>query len=121
MCEAPTSGVANRPARKITFTMNSPCRLALLFTLAFTPLVRAQTDSAYRLPSPALAAVVDAPLTPTVIVSPDKQFLVLAERSALPPIAELAQPELRLAGHRINRKSTRLNSSHANISYAVFC
>src|SRR3712207_7499280 len=24
-------------------------------------------------------------------------------------------------GHRRDRKSTRLNSSHANISYAVFC
>src|SRR3712207_8793941 len=24
-------------------------------------------------------------------------------------------------GHPIDRKSTRLNSSHANISYAVFC
>src|SRR3712207_8338749 len=26
-----------------------------------------------------------------------------------------------LAAHRLDRKSTRLNSSHANISYAVFC
>src|SRR3712207_9366935 len=26
-----------------------------------------------------------------------------------------------LLGHGIDRKSTRLNSSHANISYAVFC
>src|SRR3712207_8684790 len=26
-----------------------------------------------------------------------------------------------LAVHRADRKSTRLNSSHANISYAVFC
>src|SRR5215217_8837600 len=25
------------------------------------------------------------------------------------------------ATHRLDRKSTRLNSSHANISYAVFC
>src|SRR3712207_8775165 len=25
------------------------------------------------------------------------------------------------AGSRLDRKSTRLNSSHANISYAVFC
>src|SRR5258707_9985317 len=24
-------------------------------------------------------------------------------------------------GHELDRKSTRLNSSHANISYAVFC
>src|SRR5947209_12728354 len=28
---------------------------------------------------------------------------------------------LRRASHRLDRKSTRLNSSHANISYAVFC
>src|SRR3712207_7034477 len=28
--------------------------------------------------------------------------------------------DLRLHGH-VDRKSTRLNSSHANISYAVFC
>src|SRR3712207_7282516 len=26
-----------------------------------------------------------------------------------------------LGEHRLDRKSTRLNSSHANISYAVFC
>src|SRR3712207_7201289 len=28
---------------------------------------------------------------------------------------------VQLAPHRRDRKSTRLNSSHANISYAVFC
>src|SRR3712207_6980520 len=27
----------------------------------------------------------------------------------------------RACGERVDRKSTRLNSSHANISYAVFC
>src|SRR3712207_8001311 len=27
----------------------------------------------------------------------------------------------RVRGDRLDRKSTRLNSSHANISYAVFC
>src|SRR3712207_8109279 len=26
-----------------------------------------------------------------------------------------------LLSHRVDRKSTRLNSSHANMSYAVFC
>src|SRR3712207_7015305 len=26
-----------------------------------------------------------------------------------------------VADHQVDRKSTRLNSSHANISYAVFC
>src|SRR3712207_7582550 len=29
--------------------------------------------------------------------------------------------DLRLGGLELDRKSTRLNSSHANISYAVFC
>src|SRR3712207_7371299 len=31
------------------------------------------------------------------------------------------QPEPGLEEHGADRKSTRLNSSHANISYAVFC
>src|SRR3712207_7683207 len=31
------------------------------------------------------------------------------------------QEEVTAFGRRIDRKSTRLNSSHANISYAVFC
>src|SRR3712207_7808702 len=33
----------------------------------------------------------------------------------------LGQRERRAEGHLEDRKSTRLNSSHANISYAVFC
>src|SRR3712207_7836004 len=33
----------------------------------------------------------------------------------------LAHAAGELVGHLVDRKSTRLNSSHANISYAVFC
>src|SRR3712207_9308348 len=32
-----------------------------------------------------------------------------------------APPTRLVLPHRLDRKSTRLNSSHANISYAVFC
>src|SRR3712207_8093770 len=32
-----------------------------------------------------------------------------------------ADPDSRVFYNRVDRKSTRLNSSHANISYAVFC
>src|SRR3712207_8423382 len=37
--------------------------------------------------------------------------------------APLGSPSMRLVDHTfpVDRKSTRLNSSHANISYAVFC
>src|SRR3712207_7350214 len=34
---------------------------------------------------------------------------------------QLLQVNLDGRGERVDRKSTRLNSSHANISYAVFC
>src|SRR3712207_8033180 len=44
-----------------------------------------------------------------------EMHFVGAERRMQPPHAQLFQRVLR------DRKSTRLNSSHANISYAVFC
>src|SRR3712207_6941673 len=34
---------------------------------------------------------------------------------------DLTMRDIHAAGEAIDRKSTRLNSSHANISYAVFC
>src|SRR3712207_9488014 len=36
-------------------------------------------------------------------------------------VAEIQHELVALRGERADRKSTRLNSSHANISYAVFC
>src|SRR3712207_6956766 len=36
-------------------------------------------------------------------------------------IQEVISGDDRFAGLLVDRKSTRLNSSHANISYAVFC
>src|SRR3712207_7020153 len=40
----------------------------------------------------------------------------------VPQLLDLGQVlPVALGAHRQDRKSTRLNSSHANISYAVFC
>src|SRR3712207_7563215 len=47
------------------------------------------------------------------------QLLVDAEELLPDPVA--FPHALVLDGKRADRKSTRLNSSHANISYAVFC
>src|SRR3712207_8100737 len=41
------------------------------------------------------------------------------ERASLRSWADLVVRDV--GGGRVDRKSTRLNSSHANISYAVFC
>src|SRR3712207_7088002 len=46
---------------------------------------------------------------------------VAPPREQLERPVELDPPVVFVAGWRADRKSTRLNSSHANISYAVFC
>src|SRR3712207_8883491 len=55
---------------------------------------------------------------PGVYVVPDADGVRRALRGAGRRAAALL---LDLLGGREDRKSTRLNSSHANISYAVFC
>tara|TARA_B100001758_G_scaffold51293_1_gene41785 strand:- start:8708 stop:11122 length:2415 start_codon:yes stop_codon:yes gene_type:complete len=59
-------------------------------------------DDGYKIPPKAIADLVDAPITPNVRLSPDKKHLLILERTSLPSIEELSQPELRLAGLRIN-------------------
>src|SRR3712207_8326032 len=44
-----------------------------------------------------------------------------AERPDIGQAPLLAGPRMHGQSHTVDRKSTRLNSSHANISYAVFC
>jgi len=62
----------------------------------------AAQDGGYRLPAKALQDLVDAPPTPAVRQSPDGVFLVLLSQAGYPGIADLARPELRLAGLRID-------------------
>src|SRR6056297_839064 len=78
------------------------CAIALL-VVALTAPVTAQTS--YQTPPPELAALVDAPPTPRVSLSPDRDQMLLMSRPSLPSIAELAEPELGLAGARINPRT----------------
>ena len=56
----------------------------------------------YMTPPKEIVDLVDAPVTPSVNFSPDAKWMLLIERPSLPSIKELSQPELRIAGHRIN-------------------
>src|SRR5947209_8524911 len=56
----------------------------------------------YRKPPQAVLDVLNAPVTPTASVSPTRDALLLATGVRYPPISDLAQPMLRLAGLRIN-------------------
>jgi dipeptidyl aminopeptidase/acylaminoacyl peptidase len=62
----------------------------------------AQENSTYQRPPEEIARLVEAPLTPFVSFSPDRQWMLLLERSDFPTIEQLSRPELRLAGLRIN-------------------
>lgn len=77
--------------------------LALLVVSA-TVTVSAQPDAParYRTPPQAIVDILDAPPLPDAQLSPTRDIVALLERRAMPPLAELAQPMLRLAGSRIN-------------------
>jgi len=62
----------------------------------------AAAQQPYRTPPQVVVDMMDAPPPAAAFVSPDRTWLLLADRAAMPTIADLSQPMLRLAGGRIN-------------------
>uniref|UniRef100_A0A7N0VGV1 Probable glutamyl endopeptidase, chloroplastic n=2 Tax=Kalanchoe fedtschenkoi TaxID=63787 RepID=A0A7N0VGV1_KALFE len=58
----------------------------------------------YRLPPPEIKDIVDAPPLPALSFSPNRDKILFLKRRALPPLEELAKPEQKLAGIRIDVK-----------------
>lgn len=78
-------------------------RLAWVLVLLVALPLRAQdAPLGYQTPPPELVALVDAAPPPSVTLSPNGRTLLMVERPALPGIVELAQPEIGLAGLRVN-------------------
>ena len=77
--------------------------LILLFSVSL--FAQDLSDKTYQMPAKVLADLADAPLTPSVDVDPTKTWLLILESPSLPSISELAQPEFRIAGLRINPKN----------------
>lgn len=64
--------------------------------------VNAQDAIEYKTPPTAILNLANAKPSPSVSVNEKGGFMLIIERSAMPTIEELAQPELRIAGLRIN-------------------
>ena len=82
-------------------------KLILPFLFIATPFLmflNAQ-DSGYKAPPKVIQDLVDVPPTPGVSISPTNDWILLMERPSHPSIEEVAQPELRLAGIRINPRT----------------
>lgn len=74
-------------------------------------LMFAQKNTGYQTPPKAIADLIDAPLTPVVSISPNKETMLLLSRPSMPSIEEVTQEELRIAGIRINPKTNASSRS----------
>ncbi|KAF3322681.1 putative glutamyl endopeptidase [Carex littledalei] len=59
----------------------------------------------YRLPPKEIRDIVDAPPLPVLSFSPQRDKILFLKRRALPPLSDLAKPEEKLAGVRIDGNS----------------
>lgn len=76
------------------------------FLALLTMALAAVSQTPYQTPSQVLVDIVDAETTPRVSLSPDHEWLLLMQVPNLPSLAELAEPELRLAGLRISPQNS---------------
>ena len=94
-------------------TKRSLLLLVVCSLLCAAGVVRAQS---YRKPPQAVLDVLNAPVTPVGAVSPARDVMLLATGVRYPPISDLAQPMLRLAGMRINPNT---NGPHRGAYYVA--
>lgn len=75
--------------------------LAVLAILSYTsqPII---AQEGYQRPPEAIAKLIDAPSTPAVRIDSKAEWMLLMERPGYPSIEEIAAPELRIGGTRIN-------------------
>ncbi|OLF75520.1 peptidase S9 prolyl oligopeptidase [Maricaulis sp. W15] len=84
------------------------CGLGLVTASALWA-VPVMAQDPYRLPPQEIIDIVDAAPSPFTSLSPARDTLLLMQREALPPVAELARPMERLAGLRLD---ATLNGRH---------
>ncbi|WP_158828271.1 S9 family peptidase [Mucilaginibacter lacusdianchii] len=70
--------------------------------LATNVWVKAQDAVGYQMPPKTMADLLLAKPTPTVNIDAKGDWMLLSERNTLPSVEELARPEMRIAGMRIN-------------------
>ena len=76
--------------------------LALVLALGLLIPVPGASQEGYRTPPDPVVQLLEAPPVPIGMVSPSGQWMVLGHRQALPDIAVMAAPMLKLAGIRVS-------------------
>src|SRR5437764_13783905 len=73
----------------------------------------------YQKPSKAILDTLNSPTTPTLTINPARTYAMQGQGVRNPPIAELAQPMLRIAGMRINPRTNGLHNTVFNSSLTL--
>jgi dipeptidyl aminopeptidase/acylaminoacyl peptidase len=89
-----------------------------LLLLALTTIVSA-TDYSYQQPPKDIRDVLNALPTPSVSVSPQRDYAIFLQAVRYPPIAQVAQPFLPLAGVRVDANTNSLHMAPYYISFAI--
>ncbi len=76
--------------------------ISVLLVLTLSNSTLAQDAVTYQTPPKELADLLLAKPTPSVSVNNKGDWMLLMERNSYPSVEEMAQPELRIAGLRIN-------------------
>ena len=88
--------------------MKPAIRALFLLAPATVVLFGAET---YQKPPKAIEDILNSPTTPTLSISPSRAYALQGSPVRYPPIAELSEPMLRLAGIRINPKTNGLHNT----------
>ena len=90
--------------------MRPAIAIAFLLASGLANAVAAQSHpgspGGYLTPPQQIVDILDAPPTPSVLVGPNRDVIVLMERRSMPPIAWQARPLERLAGYRIDPRNS---------------
>jgi dipeptidyl aminopeptidase/acylaminoacyl peptidase len=95
--------------------MKNQNRSLLVSLILVIAAVTTVAQQGYKKPPKEVLDILNAPVTPGASVSPTRDNMLLTTGLRYPPLADLAQPMLRLAGRRINPAS---NSPH-RFQYSV--
>jgi dipeptidyl aminopeptidase/acylaminoacyl peptidase len=91
--------------------------VSLAVLALFGPAGPVGAQQRYQRPPKEILDVLDAPASPTPVPSPVGDALIFATPLPYPPISDLAEPLLRLAGVRVNPRN---NAVHGSRYYAHF-
>lgn len=80
-------------------------RSCLLVTLLCVAHQHCHAQNGYRQPPPEVVDIIDAKPSPSISLSPNREWMLLIEREAMPSIADISRRMLRLAGLRIDPAS----------------